>query len=350
MNIEWMDQACAVVSESATEAASQRQTQLTKPAGALGELESLAIRLAGLQATDFPSLDNVHICVFAADHGVAEEGVSAFPQAVTAAMVNNFAHGGAAISVAAKQIKASFDIVNLGTVSSTDELEAVRNINIAKSTQNFVQQAAMSAEQLAQALDVGRQLAQECADKRVDLFIGGEMGIANSTSASAMACALLNVAPVLLAGPGTGLDEQGVKHKAKVIEAALQKHAASLSSGLDILRILGGFEIAALCGAYIRCAQLGIPALVDGFISSVAALCATRINPAVATWLLFSHQSAEPGHAAVLECLQGKPLLKLSMRLGEASGAAVAVPIMRMACALHNQMATFEQAQVAGKL
>jgi len=350
MNVEWMDQACAVVSQSSSEAASLRQAQLTKPAGALGELEDLAIRLAGMQATDFPSLDKVHICVFAADHGIAQEGVSAFPQQVTAAMVRNFAHGGAAISVAAKQINASFEIINLGTVSSTDELDKVRNINIAKATGNFARQEAMSEEQLAQALEVGRQVAERCSEDRIDLFIGGEMGIANSTSASAMACALLGVAPTLLAGPGTGLDEQGVKHKAKVIQTALDKHASSLNSGMAILRILGGFEIAALSAAYIRCAQLGIPVLVDGFISSVAALCASRINSAIVPWLLFSHQSAEPGHRAVLECLQGKPLLKLSMRLGEASGAAVAVPIMRMACALHNQMATFEQAEVAGKL
>ena len=346
----WWQQPCAKLSEDAKQAAISRQACLTKPPGALGELENLAIRLAAMQGMECPTLEKLHICVFAADHGVAREGVSAFPQEVTAEMVKNFAHGGAAISVAAKQLSADFEIINLGTVSTTDDIAGVTNINIAKGTQNFAEQAAMSEDELQQALNIGREVAERCSREKVALFIGGEMGIANTTSASAMACAFLQVSPELLAGPGTGLDESGVKHKAAIILKALKKHQLQLDSALAVLRTLGGFEIAALCAAYIRCAQLGIPVLVDGFISSTAALCASKLNADVKDWLLFSHQSAEPGHAALLECLQARPLLNLSMRLGEGSGAAVAVPLLRMACVLHNQMATFEQAQISGKL
>jgi len=346
----WLNRTCAVLDNNAIAAATQRQSILTKPPGALGYLENLAIQLAGMQAREKPSLDKIHISVFAADHGIAEEGVSAFPQAVTAEMVKNFARGGAAISVAARQLNAVFEIINLGTVSSTDGVGGVTNINIAKATQNFTLRQAMSDSELEQALNVGRSVADKCKQTQIDLFIGGEMGIANTTSASAMACAILQVAPVLMAGPGTGLSEDGVSHKAKVIQKALNFHKDRLDNPLAILKCLGGFEIAALCAAYVRCAQLAIPVLIDGFISSVAALCAVKINYGVAPWLLFSHQSAEPGHRAILECLQAKPILNLSMRLGEASGAAVAVPVLRMACAFHGQMATFQQAEVSEKL
>lgn len=350
LNRNWFEQRCVELNEAAIEAATQRQSCLTKPPGALGDLESIAIRLAGMQAKTLPSLNTVHISVFAADHGVAEENVSAFPQAVTAEMVKNFARGGAAISVAARQIGAGFEVINLGTVASTNDVAGVNNINIASATNNFVTADAMSEQQLAQAMEVGRQVAEKCKQSQIELFIGGEMGIANTTSASAIACVFLQVAPSLLAGPGTGLNSEGVKHKASVIQKALDFHRGKLNSPLQVLKSLGGFEIAALCAAYIRCAQLGITVLVDGFICSVAALCATKINPEVSQWLMFSHHSAEPGHRALLECLQAKPLLNLSMRLGEASGAAVAVPILRMACALHGEMATFEQAKVSEKL
>jgi len=347
---DWMSLASADIDPVAIDAARERQACLTKPPGALGELETLAIRLAGMQRKPNPTLDRVHVCVFAADHGIACEGVSAFPQEVTAEMVKNFARGGAAISVAVKQIDASFEIINLGTVSTTDDIEGVNNFNIARGTKSFLKGEAMSKVELQQALSVGRHVAERCQERGVELFIGGEMGIANTTSASAMACAFLGVAPALLAGPGTGLNREGVNHKAKIIQQALDTHKSELTTPLAILQRLGGFEIAALCAAYIRCSQLAIPVFVDGFISTIAALCANKINSGVAQWLLFSHHSAEPGHQALLECLNAKPLLNLSMRLGEASGAAVALPILRMACALHNDMATFEQAQVSEKL
>lgn len=349
-DLSWIFQGSKELSETARSAATVLQSQLTKPPGALGDLEQLAITLAAMQDKINPSLDKVQIVVFAADHGVAREGVSAFPQAVTAEMVMNFARGGAAINVAALQNHADLSIINLGTVVSTDEVAGVTNLNIGAGTANFVEQDAMSTEQLCQALAAGRDVADHCRANSMDLYIGGEMGIGNTTAAAAMASVLLELSPDMLAGPGTGLDAAGVSHKVAVIKSALDIHRGQLETPLDVLQKLGGFEIAALCASYIRCAQLGIPVLVDGFISGIAALCANRINPGVSDWFLYSHSSAEPGHRAILECLNAKPLLNLGMRLGEASGAAIALPILRMACALHNSMATFEQAQVSEKL
>ncbi|MFP5304792.1 MAG: nicotinate-nucleotide--dimethylbenzimidazole phosphoribosyltransferase, partial [Gammaproteobacteria bacterium] len=180
-----------------------------------------------------------------------------------------------------------------------------------------------------------------------ELFIGGEMGIANTTAATALGCALLRLPPQLLAGPGTGLDGAGVARKIGVVERALALHAAHCGTSLEALRRLGGFELAALCGSYVACAQEGLAALVDGFIATAAALAACRIAPGTRDWLLFAHRSAEPGHAALLEALDARGLLDLDLRLGEGSGAAVAVPLLRMACALHAGMATFAQAGVA---
>lgn len=208
----------------------------------------------------------------------------------------------------------------------------------------------MTEHQLYRALGAGRHAAERARLADGQVFIGGEMGIANTTAATALACALLGASPPALTGPGTGLDRSGVAHKASVIQRALDRHADALASPLEILRRLGGFEIAALTGAYLACGHMGVPVLVDGFISSVAALVATRLQPGTAQWLLYSHASAEPGHAAVLAALQAQPLLDLDMRLGEGSGAAIAIPLLRLACALHNDMATFAEAQVSTQL
>lgn len=350
MNTDWLVQPCAVPDETARTAALVRQGLLTKPPGALGQLEDAAVRFAAWQAAAQPQVERVHISVFAADHGIAAEGVSAFPQAVTAEMVRNFARGGAAISVLAKQLDATLEVVNLGTVSAVEPLANVRDERIAAGTANFAQQAAMTEAQLAQALQAGQAALLRAKQANAQLFIGGEMGIANTTSASAIACALLQESPQLLSGPGTGLDSKGVAHKADVIRRALELHKVDPAQSLEVLRHVGGFEIAALTGACLAAAQHGIPVLVDGFISSVAALAAVRFNPDVAGWLLFAHASAEPGHQRVLAALDAQPLLQLGMRLGEGSGAAMAVPILRLACALHNGMATFEGAGVSGKI
>jgi len=346
-SIDWLGQPAADIDEAARSAAEARQGVLTKPPGALGRLEGAAIRLAGLQGREKPVIDAVEIVVFAADHGVVEEGISAFPQVVTYEMVKNFARGGAAINVLARALGASLGVVNLGTVVEPDELPGVSNRFIAAGTANLAKRAAMDPEQFATALQVGREMADSGRERGMQLFIGGEMGIGNTTSAAAIGCALLAIEPREMAGPGTGLDALGVSHKASVIDGALRLHAGALDDPAEVLRILGGFEIAALTGSYIRCAQAGIPVLVDGFISTAAALCATRICDGCERWLLYSHASAEPGHAAMLRALGAQPLLDLGMRLGEGSGAAVAVAVLRQACALHNEMATFAEAGVS---
>jgi nicotinate-nucleotide--dimethylbenzimidazole phosphoribosyltransferase len=261
-------------------------------------------------------------------------------------MVKNFARGGAAISVAARTLGAALEVINLGTACETGPLDGVIRYELGPGTANFTLQAAMTEPQLAAALDAGRQAAERARLAGSQLFIGGEMGIANTTAATALACALLGTNPERLTGPGTGLDRTGVAHKARVIQRALARHDGRLDSPLEALRRLGGFEIAALTGAYLACAQLGLPLLVDGFISSTAALVAARLCPDAEPWFLFAHASAEPGHRTVLEALEARPLLDLGMRLGEGSGAAVAVPLLRMACALHNDMATFAEAGV----
>ncbi len=343
----WWEAPAASIDQAAHSAAVARQGVLTKPPGALGRLESVAIQLAGLQGREKPEINRIEIVVYAADHGVVEEGVSAFPQVVTYEMVKNFARGGAAINVLARSLGANLAVVNLGTVVTPDELPGVTNRVIAAGSANFSKTAAMSESQFEVAMEVGRDMVDQGLARDMQLFIGGEMGIGNTTSAAAMGCAFLGVEPGEMAGPGTGLDAGGVSHKAHVIERALKLHAEALNSPAAVLRILGGFEIAALAGSYIRCAQAGVPVLVDGFISTSAALCATRLCAGCADWLLYSHASAEPGHAGLLRALGAEPLLDLGMRLGEGSGAAVAVALLRQACALHNEMATFAEAGVS---
>ncbi len=349
MTQSWWLNPCKPVDTQAVEQAQARQQQLTKPAGSLGQLEAVAVQLAGLQGRVKPSLEQVWIAIFAGDHGVVAEGVSAFPQEVTGQMLLNFVSGGAAISVLARQLGASLEVVDLGTVTPSLNLPGVRHLNVGPGTANFVQGPAMTQAQGQLALQAGRDSVQRAIASGAQLFIGGEMGIGNTTAASALACALLDCPVVHLTGPGTGLNAEGVSHKAQVIERALAVHGAQRDDALQTLFNLGGFEIAALVGAYLACAQEGVAVLVDGFICSVAALVAVRLNPECRQWLLFGHRGAEPGHRHVLETLNAQPLLDLGLRLGEGSGAALAVPLLRLACDLHGQMATFAEAAVADR-
>ena len=344
--MEWLKHPIQLPDQHYQLRATQRQQQLTKPAGSLGELEQLAVQLAAMQATDIPCVDKVWISIFAADHGIANAGVSAFPQTVTAEMVKNFVQGGAAISVLAKQYQAHLEIIDVGVASSLAGLDIIQQ-KIALGTANFLTQSAMTKTQLTLALQVGKDAVTRALADQSQLFIAGEMGIANTSSATAIACALLNVSAEQLTGAGTGLDSAGIAHKAKIIQTALDKHKVQSDAPLSVIQTYGGFEIAALTGAYLAAAQQQLPVLVDGFICSVAALAATRINADIKPWLIFAHKSQEQGHLLILEALAAKPLLSLNMRLGEASGAAVVIPLLRSACALHNQMATFAQAQVS---
>lgn len=347
--LDWLRLPPVIPNEQMRQAALQRQAQLTKPPGALGRLEQIAVQLAALQDTLQPGADQVQISIFAADHGIAAENISAFPQVVTSEMIKNFAAGGAAINVLARALDAQLEIINLGTVHSTDTLTAVRHYHLGAGTANFLHSAAMSESQLAAALNVGRTSAEQARENKQQLLIAGEMGIGNTTSATALACLLLHASPAQLAGAGSGLDGNGIAHKISVIERALAFHHMHVHSSLEALRRVGGFEIAALTGAYIRGAQLGLPLLIDGFISSVAALAAEQICVGSSKWFIYAHKSSEAGHAHILKALNAIPLLDLAMRLGEGSGAAVAVTLLRMACKLHNEMTTFAAAQVSGK-
>lgn len=343
--MSWYLEPAASLDESVTQQALDYQLTLTKPPGSLGSLEDVAVKFSAFQKTLKPQLNKIHISVFAADHGIAANGVSAFPQAVTTEMVKNFANGGAAISVLARQLNAQFEVVNLGTLFEVDKHEQIVDARIAAGTQDFSQQKAMTEKQLKEALSQGQQTAKRAAKHNSQLFIGGEMGIGNTTSASALACARLNIAAIDMVGPGTGLAPDQLPFKAKMIEKSLALHTEK--DALSQLQNLGGFEIAGLVGAYISCAQQGIPVLVDGFISTAAALMAVAINDSIRPWLMFSHESAEPGHQKILKALQANALLNIGMRLGEGSGAAVVVSLMQSALALHNNMATFSQAGVS---
>jgi len=345
----WWQSPCRPLDALARNQAQARQQQLTKPAGSLGQLEQLAISLAAMQGRERPSLERLWIAIFAADHGVVAEGVSAYPQEVTGQMLRNFVGGGAAISVLARHLGAALEVIDLGTALPLEPLAGVRHLSIGAGTVNFLHGPAMTEAQGLLALQAGRDSVLRARETDVQLYIGGEMGIGNTTAASALACALLNCPASALVGPGTGLDAAGVAHKTTVIERALALHRVAAAEPLETLLRLGGFEIAALTGAYLACAQEGVPVLVDGFICSVAALCAVHLNPTCRNWLLFAHCGAEPGHRRVLEALHGEPLLTLGLRLGEGSGAALVVPLLQMACRLHNEMATFAEAAVADR-
>ena len=346
---EWFRDPAREIDIAVRQQALDRQLSLTKPPGALGQLESLAVELSAMQASIQPGADEVEIAVFAGDHGVADEGVSAFPQVVTIEMVKNFIRGGAAISVMANQLGAGLTVINAGTASPRAFDAPVVDRPLGCGTGNIARESAMSASQCFEALVLGADIANGFRPA-TQVVIGGEMGIANTTSATTLAAAFGVADASLLVGPGTGLDKAGIAHKLSVVEMSLLRAGANYGADADplgLIREFGGFEIAALAGFFIRAAQRGFAILVDGYICSVAALVACRINPGVRQWMLFAHASPEPGHRLVLESLQAMPLLSLGMRLGEGSGAAIAVPLLRAACALQNQMATFAEAGVS---
>jgi nicotinate-nucleotide--dimethylbenzimidazole phosphoribosyltransferase len=307
---------------SAREEAQRRYDAKTKPRGSLGRLEELGCRIAEIRGFVPSSLRSV-IVVAAADHGVAREGVSAYPSDVTKQMVANFEAGGAAINVLARRAGAELRVVDAG---------------IGTGTANMLEQPAMTSEQVTKALADGEALA---AELDVDVVGLGEMGIGNTTSAAALTSALLGLVPELVCGRGTGLDDDGVLRKIDVVRRAVALHADA-----DPLTALGGFEIAFLAGLAVGCAQRRIVVLLDGFITAAAALAAVRIDPAVRDVLIASHRSPEPGHAYALEALGLEPLLDLGLRLGEGSGAALALPLLQASIAILEEMATFEQAGV----
>ena len=344
--MEWLHRLITPPNQTYYQRALERQNQLTKPPGSLGCLENMAVRLAAMQETEKPALEKIWISVFAADHGIVEESVSAYPQSVTAEMVKNFANGGAAINVLARQLNAHLEVVDVGVLQRT-ELNHVVNARVAAGTTNFLRGKAMTEAQLHAAMAAGKAAVQRAMDEQSQMFIGGEMGIGNTSSASAIVSAMLDVDPFIVTGAGTGLDDASINKKAELIKTAVQKHRAECSTTLSVLRCLGGFEIVALTGAYLRAAQQRLPVMIDGFIATTAALAAVKIRPQAAAWFFYAHRSQEKGHKLLLEALDVRPLLDLDMRLGEASGAAIAAGLLKNACAIHNEMATFKQAQVS---
>lgn len=349
-DFDWIRIACPQPSAAHRTAACLRQDQLTKPQGSLGRLEALAIQLAALQATDKPRAQAAPILIFAGDHGVTAQGVSAFPSEVTVQMLHNFATGGAAISVLARSLGVALSVTDVGTLSVVPTAGVITD-KLRAGTRDFSIEAAMTDAELAHACAAGRRAVAHATADGADVIILGEMGIGNTTAAAAIAAALMMEAPSNLVGAGTGLDAAGQTRKAIVVATALRMHGfvSEMPDPIAVLAAVGGFEIAALTGAIVAAAQARVPVLVDGFIVSVAALAACRINPSCKDYLIFAHRSQERGHGLVLEALAADPLLDLGLRLGEASGAALALPVLRLACDLHNGMATFAEAAVSDR-
>lgn len=349
--MNWLMESIKPFDQVAMQAAERRQQQLTKPPGALGKLENIAIQLAGMQGNVLPLIERPCISVFAADHGLAEAGVSAFPQSVTAQMVLNFLNQGAAISVLANHHQAKLEVVDVGVKADFDAHADLVNEKVALGTQNVLQTAAMTEAECLAALSVGKRTVERAMRYQADLFIAGEMGIGNTAISSLLISSLLNLEADKVTGAGTGLDVEGVERKVETLKQVQKIHQPVVQSDepLEKLQTLGGFEIVAMAGAFLRAAQLGLPVLVDGLIASTAALYAEKILPGAKQWWFFAHQSAEPAHQYILQAMETQPLLNLSMRLGEGSGAALALPILQQACWLHREMATFEQAQVSQK-
>ncbi len=317
----------------------------TKPPGSLGALEVLAKQLGLIQQSLAVTVDRPAILVFAGDHGVVAEGISAFPQEVTWQMVENFLADGAAINVFARQNNAALYVVDAGVNHDFGARPGLIDRKLAHGTRNFALEPAMSAEQCATAMEHGAALV---ADLPGNVAGFGEMGIGNTTSAAALMHKLTGIPAGECVGAGTGLPPEGVLRKQRVIEAAAERHAG-VSDPLDVLATFGGFEIAMMTGAMLRAASLRKTLLIDGFIVTAALLAASRMAPAILDYCVFAHCSDEAGHRRMLDRLGARPLLQLGMRLGEGTGAALALPLLHAAANFLNQMATFSSASVSGK-
>jgi len=330
------------------ELARARQARLTKPAGSLGRLEELSIRLAGMTGRLDPPLRDAVVFTLAADHGVAEEGVSAYPREVTAQMVLNFLRGGAAINVLAREVGARVVVADIGVDADLPSDAGLRAVKVRRGTANIARGPAMTVEEASRAIEAGRGLVRAELAGGLDVALTGDMGIANTTSSAALICAFTGLSPAVVVGRGTGVDDEGLMRKRDAVGRALAINASAIAAGpLETLAAVGGLEIAGLVGVILQAASERKPVIIDGFISGAAALTATALEPAVAGYLIASHRSQELGHGAVLERLGLDPLLDLDLRLGEGTGAALALPLVRAAVRLLNEMATFGEAGVS---
>lgn len=323
--------------------------QKTKPLGALGQLEELALQLALIQQTATPVLTAPHLLVFAGDHGITAEGVSAYPAAVTYQMVLNFLAGGAAVNVFCRQNGLQLVVCDVGVNGSfAENAPGFIKYKVAPGTRNMRYESAMLPHECEAAMDAGRTLVDGVAYRGCTVVGFGEMGIGNTSSAALLMHRLTGLPLSQCVGRGTGLDDVGMAHKLTVLQAVSDQHA-TVKTPVELLTTMGGFEIAAIVGGMLQAAENGMVILVDGFIATAALLVAQAIDPAVRDYCVFCHQSNEAGHQLMLEFLEAKPILKLSMRLGEGSGCALAYPLLQSAVAMLTEMASFATAGVSGK-
>lgn len=326
-----------------------RQNQLTKPMGSLGRLESLAIQLAGMTANPRPRFSHKGIILMAGDHGVTRSGVSAYPAEVTGQMVANILAGGAAVRVLARQAGAEVLVVDVGVAVDCSHLPGLINRKIEFGTQNIAAGPAMTRSQAEASIQVGLEVAQQAVDNGMDLIGTGEMGIGNTTPASAITAVLTGLPVAQVTGRGTGVDDQGLQRKIEVIELAIRVNHPDRNAPLDILACVGGYEIGGLTGVILGAAANRVPVVVDGFISAAAAALAVELCPAVKDYLIASHQSVEIGQRALWNRLGLEPLLDLELRLGEGSGAVLAFNIIEAAVRIQAEMSTFGEAGVQDK-
>jgi nicotinate-nucleotide--dimethylbenzimidazole phosphoribosyltransferase len=333
--------------ESAMTAARKRQDMLTKPHGSLGELEALSIKIAGIQANPLPKIEHKAIITMAADHGVVEEGVTLYPQEVTRQMVFNFLNNGAAINVLVKHIGARVLIVDMGVIGGFEPDPGLICKMIDFGTKDMAQGPAMTREQAIDSLEAGIELVESELDKGLDIIGTGDMGIGNTTASSAVFAAVSGLKPDTITGRGTGIGDEQLAHKINIIKKALAVNRPDSQDAIDVLAKVGGFEIGGLAGVLLAGAAHRIPVVIDGFISSSAALIATGLSPLVRDYIIASHLSAEAGHRLLLEFLGVKPLFDLNMRLGEGTGAALAISIAEASVKVLSDMATFSEAGVS---
>lgn len=318
----------------------------TKPLGSLGQLEDLALALGLIQQSTKPAIANPKMIVFAGNHGATVEGISAYPSAVTEQMVLNFIAGGAAINAFCGLFDIDLEIVNIAVeMPDAPVVSNFVNTPIASSTRNYLVEPAMTVDELHAALALGAARVRNAFQAGTNVVLLGEMGIGNSASAALLTSSFTGRDIGDCVGRGTGLDDSGLKHKVKVLEETMRRHGIA-QDALEVLRTYGGFEIAAMTGAMLQAAHHGIAVVVDGYIATSAALAAVKVSPAVRDYLIFSHRSQEPGHTFALSVLGGKELLNLGLRLGEGSGAALALPLLLAACEFLDKMATFDSAAV----
>jgi nicotinate-nucleotide--dimethylbenzimidazole phosphoribosyltransferase len=349
MDLEKLISRISPLDQPAMDAARARQDLLTKPQGSLGRLETLSVQAAGITGDPLPKIRHKVVTVMAGDHGVVAEGVSAFPQDVTSQMVENFLRGGAAINVLSRHVGARVVVVDMGVAADLPPHPDLMIKKIAHGTANIARGPAMSREQAIQAVLAGADVVDAELERGLDILATGDMGIGNTTPSAAIAAALTGNPAAEIVGRGTGVDDAGLQRKVLAVLRALDVNQPDPRDGLDVLAKLGGFEIGGLAGAILTAAANRRPVVIDGFISTAAAMIAVSLAPQVRDYLIAAHTSQELGHHRMMEWLGVKPLLDLQMRLGEGTGAALAMSLVEAACKILSEMATFGEAGISDK-